>query len=190
MKINKNIILTIVSIIIVILIIFGIYKLISFGIQNSAISMEESIESSKSDIDIILQRRVDELTQLINTVKDSKEFEQKALEGIIQARSEAASGDIEQSNLTLKSVAEQYPQLQTMELYKNVMTAISINENQLKQYRETYNSIVKDYRKFVRQWPNKGILKNLGYEVKNYSLFEANVPAVEYNPTQNNLWED
>lgn len=190
MKINKNILLTIVSIVIVILIIFGIYKLICFGVQNSAISMEESIESSKSDIDVVLQRRVDELTQLINTVKDSKEFEQKALEGIIQARSEAASGNIEQSNLTLKSVAEQYPQLQTMELYKNVMTAISINENQLKQYRETYNSIVKDYRKFVRQWPNKGILKNLGYEVKNYSLFEANVPAVEYNPTQNNLWED
>lgn len=152
--------------------------------------MEESIESSKSDIDIILQRRVDELTQLINTVKDSKEFEQDALEGIIQARSEAASGNIEQSNLTLKSVAEQYPQLQTMELYKNVMTAISINKNQLKQYRESYNNIVKDYRKFVRQWPNKGILEGLDYEVKDYSLFEANNSAINYNPVENNLWEE
>ena len=130
------------------------------------------------------------MTQLINTVKDSKEFEQDALEGIIQARSEAASGNIEQSNLTLKSVAEQYPQLQTMELYKNVMTAISINENQLKQYRESYNNIVKDYRKFVRQWPNKGILEGLGYEVKEYSLFEANNSAINYNPVENNLWEE
>lgn len=187
---NKNIILTIVSIIIVVLVFFFIGKLIGYSIQNSAISMEEQIETSKSNIDIILQKRVDELTQLINTVKDSKKFESEALEKIIQARSEAQNGNIEQSNVTLKAVAEKYPELKTMDLYKNVMTATSVNENQLKQYRESYNNNIKDYRRFVRKWPNKNVLEMLGYEVKDYKLFEANSSATEYNPTNTNLWED
>ena len=69
---NKNIILTILSVFIVILVIFGIWKLICIGVENSTINMEEQIETSKSNIEIILQKRIDELTQLINTVKDSK----------------------------------------------------------------------------------------------------------------------
>ena len=86
MKVNKNIILTIVSVMVIISMIFVIWKLICFGVQNSAINMEEQIETSKSNIDIILQKRIDELTQLVNTVKDSKKFESEALEKIIQAR--------------------------------------------------------------------------------------------------------
>lgn len=187
---NKNIILTIVSIIIVILVMFGIWKLICMGIQNSAINMEEQIEASKSNIDIILQKRIDELTQLINTVKDSKKFESDTLEKIIQARTEAQNGNIEQSNITLKAVAEQYPELKTMNLYNNVMTATSINENQLKQYRESYNNNVKNYKRYIRKWPNNDILNNIGYEVKDYKLFEANNSAIEYNPANINLWED
>ena len=81
---NKNIILTILSVFIVILVIFGIWKLICIGVENSTINMEEQIETSKSNIEIILQKRIDELTQLINTVKDSKKFEAEALEKIIQ----------------------------------------------------------------------------------------------------------
>ena len=77
-----------------------------------------------------------------------------------------------------------------MDLYKNVMTATSVNENQLKQYRESYNNNIKDYRRFVRKWPNKNVLEMLGYEVKDYKLFEANSSATEYNPTNTNLWED
>lgn len=190
MKINKNIILTIVSTMVIISMIFVIWKLICFGVQNSAINMEEQIETSKSNIDIILQKRIDELTQLVNTVKDSKKFESEALEKIIQARNEAQSGNIEQSNVTLKAVAEQYPELKTIDLYKNVMTATSINESQLKQYRESYNNNIKNYKKYVRKWPNSNILNNIGYEIKNYKLFEANSSAINYDPAEKNLWED
>lgn len=187
---NKNIVLTIISTIIIILVMFGIWKLICIGIQNSAINMEEQIETSKSNIDIILQKRIDELTQLINTVKDSKKFEANALEKIIQARIEAQNGNIEQSNITLKAVAEQYPELKTMNLYNNVMTATSINENQLKQYRESYNNNIKNYKRYIRKWPNNMILSNIGYEIKDYKLFEADNSAINYDSTKINLWED
>ena len=109
---------------------------------------------------------------------------------IIQARNEAQSGNIEQSNVTLKAVAEQYPELKTIDLYKNVMTATSINESQLKQYRESYNNNIKNYKKYVRKWPNSNILNNIGYEIKNYKLFEANSSAINYDPAEKNLWED
>lgn len=187
---NKNIILTILSVFIVILVIFGIWKLICIGVENSTINMEEQIETSKSNIEIILQKRIDELTQLINTVKDSKKFEAEALEKIIQARTETQNGNIEQSNVTLKAVAEQYPELKTMNLYNNVMTATSVSENQLKQYRESYNNNVKNYRKHVRKWPNSSILNSIGYEIKDYKLFTANESAINYNPAKTNLWED
>lgn len=188
MKINKKVILIIFSIIIVIVSLFCIWKLISFGTYNSVINLEEQIETSKSNIDILLQKRVDELSQLINTVKDSKNFEGDALEQIAFARYEASQGEIQQSNLTLKAVAEAYPELKTMDLYKDVMTATSVNENQLKQYRESYNNNIKEYRKKVRKWPNSSILKSMNYEIKNYDLFEANSSAIEYNPVEDNFW--
>ena len=185
---TKSKILTGVSVVIVILMIFVVFKLACLGVRNSAINLEEQITTSKSNIDIMLQKRVDELSQLINAVKNSKKFEEETLEKIIQARNEAQSGNIQQSNLTLKAVAEQYPELKTIDLYKNVMTATSVNETQLKQYRESYNDNVKQYNKLVRSWPN--MLNSTGYEVQKYELFTANESATSYDPTQTNLWED
>ena len=187
---TKSKILTGVSAVIVILMIFVVIKLACLGVRNSAINLEEQITTSKSNIDIMLQKRVDELSQLINAVKNSKKFEEETLEKIIQARNEAQSGNIQQSNLTLKAVAEQYPELKTIDLYKNVMTATSVNETQLKQYRESYNDNVKQYNKLVRSWPNSSMLSSTGYEVQKYELFTANESAASYDPTQTNLWED
>lgn len=187
---TKSKILTGVSVVIVILMIFVVFKLACLGVRNSAINLEEQITTSKSNIDIMLQKRVDELSQLINAVKNSKKFEEETLEKIIQARNEAQSGNIQQSNLTLKAVAEQYPELKTIDLYKNVMTATSVNETQLKQYRESYNDNVKQYNKLVRSWPNSSMLSFTGYEVQKYELFTANESAASYDPTQTNLWED
>lgn len=187
---TKSKILTGVSVVIVILMIFVVFKLACLGVRNSAINLEEQITTSKSNIDIMLQKRVDELSQLINAVKNSKKFEEETLEKIIQARNEAQSGNIQQSNLTLKAVAEQYPELKTIDLYKNVMTATSVNETQLKQYRESYNDNVKQYNKLVRSWPNSSMLSSTGYEVQKYELFIANESATSYDPTQTNLWED
>ena len=187
---TKSKILTGVSAVIVILMIFVVFKLACLGVRNSAINLEEQITTSKSNIDIMLQKRVDELSQLINAVKNSKKFEEETLEKIIQARNEAQSGNIQQSNLTLKAVAEQYPELKTIDLYKNVMTATSVNETQLKQYRESYNDNVKQYNKLVRSWPNSSMLSSTGYEVQKYELFTANESAASYDPTQTNLWED
>lgn len=187
---TKSKILTGVSVVIVILMIFVVFKLACLGVRNSAINLEEQITTSKSNIDIMLQKRVDELSQLINAVKNSKKFEEETLEKIIQARNEAQSGNIQQSNLTLKAVAEQYPELKTIDLYKNVMTATSVNETQLKQYRESYNDNVKQYNKLVRSWPNSSMLNSTGYEVQKYELFTANESATSYDPTQTNLWED
>lgn len=186
MKRNFSII---VSVLIVVLAIELIFKLFCFGTVNSAINLEEQIRTSKSNIDIMLQKRIDELSQLINTVKDSKKFEADALEQIIYARYEVSQGNIEQSNVTLRAVAEAYPELKTMNLYKDVMTATSTNETQLKQYRETYNSNVKEYNKLVRKWPNSVMLKDVDYEIKEYNLFEANNSALNYNPVTDNLWE-
>ena len=46
------------------------------------------------------------------------------------------------------------------------------------------------YKKYVRKWPNSNILNNIGYEIKNYKLFEANSSAINYDPAEKNLWED
>lgn len=168
----------------------GIGFLTGVSASNKAISQEEQISEDQSNIDVVIQKRVDALSQMINTVKDSKKFEQDTLTQVTEARSQAESGNIEQSNLTLKAVGEAYPELKTIDLYQNVLNETATVENQIKGAREAYNHDVKSYRQFVRTWPNSMLLSWRGYDVQDYTMFTASNSAQSYSPSDDNLWDD
>lgn len=158
--------------------------------SNKAISQEEGINRANSNIETIVQNRSDTLTQLINAVKDSKKFEQETLEKVMEARTQAQNGDIAQSNMTIKAVAEAYPELKTIELYKTTMNSTTSIENKMNSARIHYNDLVSQYRVLYRSFPSSFYLNMGGPEQKDFKLFEANDSAKKYNPTDDNLWDN
>ena len=66
------------------------------------------------------------------------------------------------------------------------MNELAITENKISEMRKYYNKKVTNYKRFIRQFPNKQILNMMGYEFKDYERLEfentsVDAPAVKFS---------
>lgn len=144
----------------IILMIVGIFV----GINNTAIHLEEQIKESKSSINIQEKRREDLIYNLVDTVESYNKYEQDTMTKIIEARQKASNGQVEEAQVLISAIVEQYPELKSNENYKTLMTELSVTENIIAEHRNNYNIQVKQYNKHIRSFPNSAILNIMGYE--------------------------
>ena len=130
--------------------------------NNRAVSAEEQVSSAAADVQVAEKRRVDLVYNLADAVKSYQNYEGDTLAKLTQARGAAASGKVEQAQVALNAVAEQYPELKSNENYKELMNELSTTENLIAQYRQSYNNEVRAYKKYVRKFPHKQILGMMG----------------------------
>ncbi len=177
---KKTIIIT--GIVLSIILMIGI----KFAITNNrVVVLEEQIKESDSAIKIQEKRRMDLIVNLVDTVKSYNKYEQETLSEIVEARSKALDGKIEDAEKLINVVVEKYPELKSNENYKQVMTEMSITENLIAEHRNNYNDQVKNYKKYTKKFPNNIILGIMGYEKINYSYLDYEVS--QDAPT--NLWD-
>ena len=144
----------------VILVIIGIFV----GANNTAINLEEQIKESKSSIKIQEKRREDLIYNLVDTVESYNKYEQDTMTKIIEARTKASNGNIEEAEILINAVAEQYPELKSNENYKTLMTELAVTENIIAEHRNNYNIQVKQYNKHIKAFPNNMILGMMRYK--------------------------
>lgn len=147
-------------IIAIILMIVGMFV----GTNNTAINLEEQIKESKSSINIQEKRREDLIYNLVDTVESYNKYEQDTMTRIIEARTQASNGNVEEAEILINAVAEQYPELKSNENYKTLMTELAVTENLIAEHRNNYNIQVKKYNKHIKAFPNNIILNIMGYE--------------------------
>lgn len=145
------------------------------GVQNKAIVLEEQVNTAFSDIEVQEKRRVDLVYNLADCVMQYDKHESETLVAIAEGRGSA--GDIENVTTAITAVSEAYPELKSNENYKELMNELSITENLIAEYRSNYNKQIKEYNRYVRQFPNKQFLSLLGYESQEYAYLEYNAPA-------------
>jgi len=158
-------------VIIVAMVIISVILLVIFiaqSAQNGAIGREEQIENAKSSIGVQEKRRADLIPNLVDCVKQYDKHEYETLMAVIEARGTNTDADIEEVRTMIYAVAEQYPQLQSNENYKQLMTELSVTENLIAGYRNNYNTQVKEYNRYVRSFPNSFLLSIVGYEKISY----------------------
>lgn len=171
MKTFKLVAITIATI--VALILFSIFAI--QGFQNKAITLEEQVETAQSDIQVQEKRRVDLLYNLADCVKQYDAHEAQTLKDIVDGRS--SSGSIEDAQMAIAAVSEAYPELKSNENYKELMNELSITENLIAEYRSNFNAQVKEYSRYVRQFPANFFLGMLGYEVQDYTYLDYDAPS-------------
>lgn len=132
--------------------------------NNTAINLEEQIKESKSSINIQEKRREDLICNLVDPVENYNKYEQETMSKIIEARNKANNGQLEEAEVLISAVSEQYPELKSNENYKTLMTELALTENLIAQHRNNYNIQVKQYNKHIKVFPNNMILKLMGYE--------------------------
>lgn len=143
-----------------------------FSSNNRAIGYEEQVKTSKSDIQIQEKRRADLIVNLVDTIKNYDKFEKDTLNQVMEARNKATNGNVEEAKIMINAVAEQYPELKSIENYKYLMTELSTTENLIAIQRESYNTRVKEYNRYVKKFPTHIFLNISGYEIQNYNYLE------------------
>lgn len=169
-KAKLTIIIALGIVLLIILAIFGIQSS-----QNKAFALEEQVNTAQSDIKIQEKRRVDLIYNLVDCVKEYDKHEAETLSAIVEGR--GSTGDIENVTTAITAVTESYPELKSNENYKQLMNELSMTENLIAEYRSNYNKQVKEYNRYVRQFPNRTFLNILGYEEQEYSYLDYNAPV-------------
>lgn len=146
-------------------------------VQNKAINLEEQIHESASAIEVQEKRRVDLIYNLVDTVQAYDKHEKETLTELTEARSNASEGNVEEAKLNIEAVAEAYPELKSVDNYKNLMTELATTENLIAEHRKNYNIQIKAYNKHVRKFPNKSILNIAGYEKIDNDYLEYEAPS-------------
>jgi len=149
------------------------------GVENKAISYEESIENTAGNIRVEEKRRFDLIPNLVDCVKQYDLHEYNTLKDVIAARSGGGATDVEEIKTMINAVVERYPDLKSQSNYRELMNELAITENKIAEMRKFYNRNVTEYKRYVRQFPSKQILDMRGYEVKDYERLEFEHSSVD-----------
>jgi len=158
-------------------------------IYNSFIRMQNNIDKSWANIDVLLKQRSDEIPNLVRVVKGYKSYEKETLESITKARaflidaqtlSQKAAADSMLSGLvkSLFAVSEKYPDLQASENFIALQKRITGLENELADRREFYNDNVTLYNTRMQSFPDILLAKII--HLKKKELFKASEEDKQY----------
>lgn len=163
---------------IIIAIVIAVIVMLIFGfqsVQNKAISFEEQIATAQSEIKVQEKRRGDLLPNLVDCVKAYDKHEYDTLCDVIATRGTNSDETAEEIQTMINAVAESYPELKSNTNYKELMNELATTENLIANYRSNYNDFVKQYKRYVRKFPNKQILSVDGYEIVEYDYLNFDV---------------
>ena len=129
----------IIGVIIAVIVIIAISII---GSYNGLISLEESTNTAYSDIQVQLQRRMDLVPNLVNTVKGYAAHETEVFTAVSDARAKlAGAGTVEEASEAneelssalsrLIAISESYPELKSNENFLSLQDELAGTENRI-----------------------------------------------------------
>jgi LemA protein len=151
-------------------------------IFNNLIRLKVNIGKAWANIDVLLKQRHDEVPNLVAVVQGVKEFEQKVLVQLTEARTQAlAAGSVREKGKAdaamdsalhrLFAVAENYPKLRAQENFLQLQRRLSEIEDTIADRRTFYNDSVASYNSRIGQFPDVLLASPLGF--KAWELFKV-----------------
>lgn len=156
------------------------------GSYNGLVNKRENVKKSFANVQTQYQRRSDLVPNLVNTVKGAANFEQTTLNQVVQARSKATSIQIDPSKATpaqlqqyqaaqgelgqalsrLLVVVENYPDLKSVEAFRDLQAQLEGTENRIAVARKDYNDTAAGYNATIQRFPT-----NLTASLFNFDQF-------------------
>ena len=154
---------------------------------NAIQSQDEQIKSDWSEVVNQYQRRADLVPNLVNSVKGFAQQEKDVLLGVTNARAkvgsiqatpevlndpaafqkfQAAQGELSGALSRLLVVTENYPQLKSDTLFRDLMSQLEGTENRITVARNRYIKAVQEYNVLARSFPSNLTAMVFHYEVK------------------------
>lgn len=166
-------------IILVLVVIAGMFVV---GKYNNIVKLDESVKTAWSQVENVYQRRLDLIPNLVNTVKGAAAQESGVLVAVVNARASATQvsvdvndpqslaafqkvqGEVTSSLSRLLAVVESYPQLQSIQAFRDLMTQLEGTENRITVERKNYNDAVNTLNIYIRSFPANIAAALFGFE--------------------------
>jgi len=178
-----------------ILIVLAVVALMAFFLlkntYNSMVVLDEDVKNSWAQVQNVLQRRMDLIPNLVETVKGYATFERETLEAVINARANATKTQVNAQDLNseqlqkvmdaqnglssalarLMVVVEKYPELKANENFLRLQDELAGTENRIAVERKRFNDTTRKYNGTLRTFPTVLIAGIFGFQQRPY--FEA-----------------
>ena len=149
--------------------------------------LDEDTKAKWSEVLNQYQRRADLVPNIVASVKGEANFERDTLTQVIEARSKAtaiqatpelindpaafqqfqqAQGQLGSALSRLMVVAEQYPQLQANQAFRDLRVTLEGTENRITVARNRYIQTVQEYNVLARSFPTNLTAMVFSYEPK------------------------
>jgi LemA protein len=175
---------------------------------NTIQSNDEQVKSGWSEVLNQYQRRADLVPNLVNSVKGFAQQEKDVLLGVTNARAKVGSiqatpelindpgafakfqqaqGELTNALSRLLVVTENYPQLKSDALFRDLLSQLEGTENRIAVARNRYIKAVQEFNVGIRTFPNNLTAMLFGYKAKaNFTVDNekeiSTAPKVDFNP--------
>jgi LemA protein len=154
---------------------------------NTLQAQDEAIKAGWAEVVNQYQRRADLVPNLVQVVKGYAQQEQDVLLGVTQARAKvgqvnitandvddagklkqfaAAQGELSSALSRLLVVSENYPQLKSDALFRDLQAQLEGTENRITVARKRYIETVQEYNVTVRSFPTNLTAMMFDHDVK------------------------
>jgi len=167
------------------------------SMNNGIITLDAQCDQMTGQVSSALQRRLDLIPNLVETVKGYASHENETLTAVIKARASATQVKLDAATVTdpkklaefnqaqgqlsaalgkLMVVSEQYPNLKADKHFVELMTQLEGTENRIKIERDNYNRAVTALNIKVRTFPGS-MVNSMMANVKQREVFQAEEAA-------------
>ncbi|MCD6512838.1 MAG: LemA family protein [Thermoplasmata archaeon] len=165
------------------LVVIAILVIIGYiiAIYNRFKRLKNAAEATLGQIKVAMKKRLDMLSELVESVKSYAKFEKSTMEKVTKMRSEVMKADAksinEMENVSrrilgdIRVAVENYPELKTSETVKKLMDATSNIEDEIARHRYTYNNIVQQYNTMIDVIPSSMIASIFSFSKMDYLEF-------------------
>jgi len=187
----------IIILVVLVIVVIGVFAWYISG-YNRAVNLEQGAQQAWADVDAVLQRRLDLVPNLVNTVKGYASHEKELFENIAKSREKyfqagqggdragqiAASNELSGFLSRLLMLVENYPDLKASQNFLTLQDQLEGTENRISVARTRYNQAAKELNSYSREFFGSFFCKRAGVGPVEY--FEATgeakteVPTVEF----------
>lgn len=163
-------------------------------VYNRFQKLKNGADATLGQVKVALKKRLDMLSQLVDNIKSYASFEKSTFEKITELRSSVLKtnnpDDLNKIEKESKNIlgnllftVENYPELKTSEIVKELTSSIQEIEDEIARHRYTYNNIVQEYNTMIDTIPSNIIANISHFSKKDYLKFEEDInktPELEW----------
>lgn len=159
------------------------------GARNELVTEREAIKGAWGQVDVDLQRRVDLIPNLVETVKGFAKHEEAVINSVTEARAAMMGAKTPQEKIDANAkvdsalgrlfvVVENYPNIKANENFMRLQDELAGSENRIALARRRYNEVVQKYNTDIALFPKNIAASLFGFQRED-AYFKADTAAKE-----------